>query len=168
MYILRKNNYLYTYMIFLNELNNQSYSNFILNDFNILDVINQVNQNENFINLIMNSNLNKRLSSVNFMNLDIRIIIDFNCTRHFFIDRSIFIIYIKIQFRFIKDIKDVKVQSFVYDIINFNCNINNKRVILTILNVLHIFDINVNFLSIEKFLNVDIEIVFYKKDYVLI
>ena len=29
-------------------------------------------------------------------------------------------------------------------------------------------DINVNFLSIKKLLNVNIEIVFYKKDYVLI
>ena len=102
------------------------------------------------------------------MNFDIRIMINFNCIHHFFIDYSIFIIYIKIQFRFIKDIKDVKVQSFVYDIINFDYNVNNKRVILTILNVLYMFDINVNFLSIKKFLNVDIEIVFYKKDYALI
>ena len=30
------------------------------------------------------------------------------------------------------------------------------------------FDINVNLLSIEKLLNVDIKVVFYKKDYVLI
>ena len=30
------------------------------------------------------------------------------------------------------------------------------------------FNINVNLLSIKKFLNVDIEIVFYKKDYILI
>ena len=37
-----------------------------------------------------------------------------------------------------------------------------------IFNVLHIFDINVNFLSIKKFLNINIEIIFYKKDYVLI
>ena len=119
----------------------------------------------------MNSNLNKRLSFVNFMNFDIRVVIDFNCTRYFFIDRLIFIIYIKIQFRFIKNIKNVKIQSFVYDIINFNYNINNKRVILTIFNIfniLYIFNMNVNLLSIEKLLNVDIKIAFYKKNYVLI
>ena len=51
---------------------------------------------------------------------------------------------------------------------NFDCNINNKRVILTIFNILHVFDISVNLLSINKFLNVDIKIVFYKKNYVLI
>ena len=37
-----------------------------------------------------------------------------------------------------------------------------------IFNVLHIFDMNINLLSIEKLLNIDIKIVFYKKDYVLI
>ena len=102
------------------------------------------------------------------MNLDIRIIINFDCTRHFFVNHSIFIIYIKIQFRFIKNIKGVKIQFFVYNIINLDCNVNNKRVTLTIFNVLHIFDINVNLLSVKKFLNINIEIVFYKKDCVLI
>ena len=94
--------------------------------------------------------------------------INSDCTRHFFIDRSIFITYIKIQSRFIKDIESVKVQSLIYDIINFDCNVNNKRVILTIFNVLHIFDISVNLLSIKKLLNVDIKIVFYKKNCALI
>ena len=37
-----------------------------------------------------------------------------------------------------------------------------------IFNVLYVFDINVNLLSIKKLLNVDIKIVFYKKGYVLI
>ena len=32
-----------------------------------------------------------------------------------------------------------------------------------IFNVLYMFDMNINLLSIEKFLNIDIEIVFYKK-----
>ena len=32
-----------------------------------------------------------------------------------------------------------------------------------IFNVLHVFDINVNLLSIKKLLNINIEIVFYKK-----
>ena len=37
-----------------------------------------------------------------------------------------------------------------------------------IFNVLYIFNININFLLIKKLLNIDIKIVFYKKDYVLI
>ena len=61
------------------------------------------------------------------MNLDIRIVINFNYIRYFFINYSIFIIYIKIQFRFIKNIKSVKIQVFIYDIINLNYNVNNKR-----------------------------------------
>ena len=112
--------------------------------------------------------MNKSLLFVKFMNLDIRIVINFNCIRYSFIDHLIFIIYIKIQFRFIKNIKNVKIQSFIYDIINFNCNVNDKRVILTIFNILHMFDMSVNLLSIKKLLNVDIEIVFHKKDYALI
>ena len=156
--------------MFLNELNDQNYSNLISNDFNILNIINQIdqNENENPINLITNSNLNKRLSFINFMNLDIRIMINFNYIRHFFINYSMFIIYVKIQFRFIKDIKNIKIQFFIYDIINFNCNINDKRVILTIFNILYMLDMSVNFLSIKKLLNVDIEVVFHKKDYALI
>ena len=102
------------------------------------------------------------------MNLDIRIMINFDCTRHFFTNRLMFIIYIKVQFRLIKDIENIKTQSLIYDIINFNYNINNKRVILTIFNVLHVFNINVNLLLIEKLLNVDIKVVFYKKNYALI
>ena len=93
--------------------------------------------------------------------------INFNYIRHFFIDYLIFIIYIKIQSRFIKDIENIKVQFFICDIINFNCNVNDKRVILTIFNVLHVLDMSVNLLLIKKLLNVDIEVVFYKKSYVL-
>ena len=37
-----------------------------------------------------------------------------------------------------------------------------------IFNILYVFNMNVNLLSIKKLLNVDIKIVFYKKDYVLI
>ena len=102
------------------------------------------------------------------MNFDIRIIINFDYIRYSFIDRSIFIIYIKIQFRFIKDIKNVKVQSFICDIINFNYNVNDKRVILTIFNIIYVLDININLLLIKKLLNIDIKVAFYKKDYALI
>ena len=102
------------------------------------------------------------------MNFDIQIVINFDYTRYSFINYLIFIIYIKIQFRFIKNMKNVKIQFFVYDIINLDYNINDKRVILTIFNVLHVLDINVNLLSIKKFLNINIKVAFYKKDYVLI
>ena len=82
----------------MNKLNNQNHSNFISNDFNILNAVNQVNQNKNknFINLITNSDLNKSLTFVKFTNLDIRIILDFNCIYYFFVDCLIFIIYDKI------------------------------------------------------------------------
>ena len=89
--------------------------------------------------------------------------LNFDYIRHFLKDRSMFIIYNKIQFRFIKNIKNVKIQFFIYDIINFDCNVNDKRVILIIFNVLYIFDINVNLFLIKKLLNVNIEIIFYKK-----
>ena len=102
------------------------------------------------------------------MNFDIQIVINFDYTRYSFINYLIFIIYIKIQFRFIKNMKNVKIQFFVYDIINLDYNINDKRIILTIFNVLHVLDINVNLLSIKKFLNINIKVAFYKKDYVLI
>ena len=94
--VLGENDYFHTHMTFLNELNDQNHSNFISNDFNILNAINQANQNEDFINLITNPDLNKKLSSVKFINLDIRVVINFDCIRYFFIDRSIFTIYIKI------------------------------------------------------------------------
>ena len=151
-------------------MNDQNHLDFILNDFNILNIINQADQHENkdFINLITDFNLNKKLLFIKFMNLDIRIMINFNYIHQFFIDYSIFIIYIKIQFRFIKNIKSVKIQFFICDIINLDYNVNNKRVILMIFNVLYMLDINVNFLLIKKILNVNIEIIFYKKDYILI
>ena len=77
-------------------MNDQSYSNFVLNDFNILSAINQANQNDDFINLIINFDLNKKLLFVKFMNFDIRIMINFDYIRYFFIDYLIFIIYIKV------------------------------------------------------------------------
>ena len=112
--------------------------------------------------------MNKSLLFVKFINFDIRIVINFNYIHYFFIDRSIFIIYIKIQSRFIKDIKNVKISFFIYDIIIFNCNVNDKRVILMIFNVLYVLDMSVNLLLIKKLLNIDIKVVFYEKNYVLI
>ena len=42
-YTPKKNDYFHIHMIFLNELNEQNYSNFISNNFNILNIINQAN-----------------------------------------------------------------------------------------------------------------------------
>ena len=95
----------------------------------------------------MNFNLNKNLVFVKSTNLYIRVILNFDYIYHFFINYSVFIIYDKIQ-------------SFIYDIINLNYNVNNNRVILIIFNVLYVLDINVNLFSIKRFLNVNIEIIF--------
>ena len=105
---------------------------------------------------------------IKFTNFDIRIVLNFDYTHYFFINHLIFITYDKIQFQFIKNIKNVIIQFFIYDIINLDCKFNNKRVILMILNVLYMFNINVNFFSIEKLLNINIKIIFYKKNCVLI
>ena len=108
-----ENDYLHAHITFLNELNDQSHSNLTSDDFNILDIVNQADQDEDkdedLINLITNLNLDKSLSFAKFMDLDIRIVINSDCTRHSFVDHSIFIIYIKVQSRFIKGIEDVKV-----------------------------------------------------------
>ena len=40
--------------------------------------------------------MNKSLTFVKFTNLNIRIMLDFNCTHYFFVDHSIFIIYNKV------------------------------------------------------------------------
>ena len=154
----------------MNKLNDQNHSNLISNDFNILNIINQINQNENknFINLITNFNLNKNLTFIKFMDFDIRIILNFDYIRYSFIDYSIFIIYDKIQFRFIKNIKNIKIQFLIYDIINFDYNINDKRIILMIFNTLYMLDMNINLFSIKKLLNINIEIIFHKKSCVLI
>ena len=162
-YAPKKDDYLHIHIIFLNELNDQSRPNLISNDFNILNAINQINQDENPINLITNPDLNKSLTFVKFMDLDIRVILNSDCIRHFFINHSIFIIYDKIQSRSIKNIENVKIQPLVCDIINLNYNVNDKRVTLMILNVLHVSNMSVNLFSIKKLLDVNIEIAFHKK-----
>ena len=78
------------------------YINPNLNNFNILDIIN----NKKVINLIViNSSLKYNLIITNFANLYSYIIIDFSYSRYFFTNYSIFIIYKKIYFYFIYDIK---------------------------------------------------------------
>ena len=57
-------------------------------------------------------NLNKKLSFIKFINLDIRIVINFNYTRYFFIDYLLFIIYI-LKFNFDFDLlKILKISKF--------------------------------------------------------
>ena len=49
--------------------------------------------------------LDRNLVAANFMNLCARVVIDFGCSRHSFVDRSVFIIYEKVQSRSIKGIE---------------------------------------------------------------
>ena len=165
-----ENDYLHAHMTFLNELDDQSHPDLTPDDFNILGAATQADQDEDEdpISLIADPDLDKSLSSAKSMDLDTRIVIDSGCTRHSFADRSIFTTYIKVQSRSIKGIEDVKVQPLVCGIINLDCNVNDKRVTLTIPNVLHVPDMGVNLLSVGKLLNVDIEVAFYKKDCALI
>ena len=79
-----------------------------------------------------------------------------------------FIIYEKIYFWSIKDIERSEVQSQDCDIINLDCVIRKECVTVTLRNVLYIFDMNVNLLSIDKLLNFDIAIFFHKTKCILI
>ena len=59
------------------------------------------------INLIViDFNLKYNFIIANFINLRIRIIIDFNILYYSFVNRSVFIIYEKINIRFIKNIEN--------------------------------------------------------------
>ena len=95
-----KNDYLNVNYIFLKELNFiMHYSNINSNDFNILDAAdNQV------INLIVTKALEHSLITANFVNLLTRVVVDSDCSRHSFANRSMFIIYEKIYSRSIKGI----------------------------------------------------------------
>ena len=101
---LEKNKYLNINYTFLKELNLIIYYiNLNFNDFNILNIIN----NKKIINLIViDFNLKYNLIIANFINLYSYIIIDSNYSRYFFANYSIFIIYKKIYFYSIRDIKD--------------------------------------------------------------
>ena len=77
--------------------------NLSLDDFNILDIIN----NKEVINLIVvDFNLKYNLIVANFVDLCSYIIIDSSYSCYFFINYSIFIIYKKIYSRSIRDIKN--------------------------------------------------------------
>ena len=160
----KKNDYLNINYIFLKKLNFIiHYSNINSNDFNILDAAdNQV------INLIVTKALEHSLITANFVNLLIRVVVDSDCSRYSFANRSMFIIYEKIYFRSIKSIERSEIQFQDCDIISLDCVIREKCVIVTLRNVLYMLDMSVNLLSIDKLLNFDIAIFFYKIEYTLI
>ena len=82
------------------------YSNVNSNDFNILDAA-----NDQVINLIVTKALEYSLITANFVNLLTRVVVDSDCSRYSFANRSIFIIYEKIYSRSIKGIEESEVQS---------------------------------------------------------
>ena len=102
-----ENDYLNVNYVFLKELNFIIYySNVNSNDFNILDAA-----NDQVINLIVTKALEHSLITANFVNLLIRVVVDSDCSRYSFANRSIFIIYKKIYSRSIKGIERSEVQS---------------------------------------------------------
>ena len=149
-----KNDYLNINYIFLKELNSIiHYSNINSNDFNILDTA-----DDQVINLIVTKVLEHSLIAANFVNLLTRVVVDSDCSRYSFADRSMFIIYEKIYSRSIKGIEKSEVQPQDYNIISLDYVIRKECVTVTLRNVLYIFDMSVNLLSIDKLLNFDIAI----------
>ena len=100
-----KNDYLNINYIFLKKLNFiMHYSNVNSNDFNILDAAdNQV------INLIVTKALEHSLITADFVNLLTRVVVDSDCSRYSFANRSMFIIYEKVYSRSIKGIEKSEV-----------------------------------------------------------
>ena len=96
-----KNDYLNVNYIFLKELNFiMYYSNVNSNDFNILDAT-----DDQVINLIVTKALEHSLMTADFVNLLTRVVVDSDCSRYSFANRSMFIIYEKIYSRSIKNIE---------------------------------------------------------------
>ena len=101
-----ENDYLNVNYIFLKELNfTMYYSNVNSNDFNILDAA-----DDQVINLIVTKALEHSLMAANFVNLLIRVVVDSDCSRYSFVDRSMFTIYEKVYSRSIKNIEESEVQ----------------------------------------------------------
>ena len=102
-----ENDYLNVNYVFLKKLNSiMHYSNINPNDFNILDAA-----NDQVINLIVTKALEHSLITANFVNLLTRVVVDSDCSRYSFANRSMFIIYEKIYSRSIKGIERSEVQS---------------------------------------------------------
>ena len=135
------------------------YSNINPNDFNILDAA-----NDQVINLIVTEALEHSLMATNSVNLLTRVVVDSDCSRHSFANRSMFITYEKIYSRSIKGIEESEVQPQDCDIISLDCVIRGEYVTVTLRNVLHVPDMGVNLLSIDKLLNSDIAVSFYKTE----
>ena len=64
-----------------------------------------------------------------------------------------FITYEKIYSRSIKNIEESEMQPQDCDIISLDCVIRRECVTVTLRNILYMFDISVNLLSIDKLLN---------------
>ena len=159
-----KNDYLNINYIFLKKLNFIIYySNMNSNDFNILGAT-----DDQVINLIVTKALEYSLITANFVNLLTRVVVDSDCSRYSFANRSIFIIYKKIYSRSIKSIEESEVQSQDYNIISLDCVIREECVTVTLRNILYMLDMNVNLLSIDKLLNFDIAVFFHKTECTLI
>ena len=87
-----KNDYLNVNYVFLKELNFiMHYSNINPDDFNILDAA-----NDQVINLIATKALEHSFMTADFVNLFIRVVVDSDCSRYSFADRSMFITYEKV------------------------------------------------------------------------
>ena len=100
-----ENDYLNINYAFLKELNSiMHYSNINSNDFNILDAT-----DDQVINLIVTKALEHSLITTNFVNLLIRVVVDSDCSRYSFANRSMFIIYEKVYSRSIKGIEGSEV-----------------------------------------------------------
>ena len=96
-----ENDYLNINYIFLKKLDFiMHYSNINSNDFNILDAA-----DDQVINLIVTKALEHSLMAADFVNLLIRVVVDSDCSRYSFANRSMFIIYEKIYSRSIKGIE---------------------------------------------------------------
>ena len=159
-----KNDYLNVNYAFLKKLNFIiHYSNVNPNDFNILDAA-----DDQVINLIVTKALEHSFMAANFVNLLIRVVVDSDCSRYSFANRSMFITYEKIYSRSIKNIEESEMQPQDCDIISLDCVIRRECVTVTLRNILYVLDISVNLLSIDKLLNFDIAIFFYKTECTLI
>ena len=129
-------------------------------DYNILGA---AGQDEQVINLIViESRLDYNLMAADPINLCVCVVVNSGCSRHFFVDRSVFIIYEKTHSRSIKGIGGSQVQYLGCDIISLDCSVQGICVTITLLNALHVLDMGVNLLSVGKLLDANTVIAFHK------
>lgn len=169
-----EDNYLNANYTFLKELQNISFD-----DFNILDAseeqvidlmitINPKNPFDDFNILIaFDKKLVTLMTITDVIELSSHVVVDSDCFRHSFANRSIFITYEIIHSRLIKGIKDSQVQSIGRGTVILCCEVAGKRVTVNLPNVLHMSDMGVNLLSVDKLLDADIVVTFHKAGYTL-